>query len=96
MVVFHVFWIVQMVPNRAKHHDIIDYGLTVALQRKCFILKSAKGCPHWLKTKLWKALGHLPRDIVLLFKKTFFIICQTLGFYFRYESNWSQTLWSKL
>ena len=26
--------------------NIMIYGLTVALQRKCFILKSAKGCPH--------------------------------------------------
>ena len=40
-------------------YDIVDYGVKVELQKKCFILKPAKSYPHWLKATLWKELGHL-------------------------------------
>ena len=37
---------------------IIDYGVTMDLQKKFFI-EPAESCPHWLKIILWKKLGRL-------------------------------------
>ena len=34
-------------------YDIVEYGVTMDLQKKSFI-ELAKSCPHWLKITLWK------------------------------------------
>ena len=38
--------------------DVIDYGVTMDLQKRSFI-QPAENCPHWLKITLWKKLGGL-------------------------------------
>ena len=39
-------------------YDIIDYGVTMDLQKKSFI-ETGESCSHWLKITLWKELGRL-------------------------------------
>ena len=47
-------------------YDIIDYSLTMDLQRKSFI-EPAKSCPHWLQIKLWNELGRLVQKYRIVF-----------------------------
>ena len=39
-------------------YDIVDYGVTMDLQKKSFI-ETDKSYPHCLKITLWKELGYL-------------------------------------
>ena len=42
-------------------NDIIDYDVTMDLQKKSFI-GPAESCSHWLKITLWKKLGRLVQN----------------------------------
>ena len=48
------------------------------LQKKSFI-EPSKICPHWLKTILWKELGHLVQKYrIAILKNISLVCCQTL------------------
>ena len=55
-------------------YDIIDYGVTMDLQ-KMSVIEPAKSCSHWLKITLWKDLGHLVQKYRTAIWKTFFQKC---------------------
>ena len=71
--------------------------MTMDHQKKSFI-EPPENCPHWLKIKLWKDLRRLVQKYNIAILKTFFLILYVVehffGLYFRYWSNWSQTLCS--
>ena len=40
------------------NYDVIDYGVTMDLQKKAFI-ETGESSPHWLKITWWKELDRL-------------------------------------